>query len=272
MVPIPCRFPQFAFPKNTFCRKIPAFCRPFEYLYQSSVSIRTPEIEAEIPWQQTTSDSIKINFVKQQPSKGLVFIMHGFGSTSKRSTVVNSLVSPFFEEGYDVVTFDARGKSVANFERSLRKVVKWAETQDFPKGPFILCGHSLGGMTAMKYAHDFPDKVRAVVPVAIPMSKELAVESGVDLPRQKALGKVDLMKLATDIKTPTLLVVGDQDPDTRMKDHIAFFKRLKQGGNRLEIVLTQDSELPAKHSLKGPANVQTLQETVKDWIRDTLSP
>lgn len=93
-----------------------------------------------------------------------VVLVHGF-ALSMRSWVLQrrALIS----EGFRVVSYDQRGHgrsgdsalescTIAQLGRDLKVVLD----ATCPSGPVVLIGHSMGGMSVMAYASQFPDAVR----------------------------------------------------------------------------------------------------------------
>lgn len=118
--------------------------------------------------------SILLNGEKNQD--GLVFIMHGHGGF-KEQNQLTTISEAFLENNFTVVLFDATksiGESEGSYEEGtftnhyedLEDVIKWAEKQSWYKEPFYLTGHSMGGMCIMLYAENYPEKVKALSPVA----------------------------------------------------------------------------------------------------------
>lgn len=54
----------------------------------------------------------------------------------------------------------------------LKDVIEWAQTQDWYQEPFCLAGHSLGGLSNLIYATNYPNKIKAFAPNSACISYE----------------------------------------------------------------------------------------------------
>src|SRR3990172_5193273 len=108
--------------------------------------------------------------------KGLAFVMHGLGGY-KEQPHLETIAKLFKENGYTVVRFDTTntiGESEGNFEDAtitnyyeyLEDVIKWSGTQKWYMEPFVLVGHSLGGISTALFAENYPEKVKALAPIS----------------------------------------------------------------------------------------------------------
>lgn len=168
--------------------------------------------------------------------------------------------------------FTSKADTITTMEADLKTVVAWAKGQAFPEGRFILAGHSLGAMTAMKYAHDYPEHIEMVIPVAPTISKKIAGEVGsLNDDEVTALGDVDLIALAPTILSQVLLIVGDSDPKTPADTQEKLFGLLGSAEKGLHIITTKDTSAPANHSLRNKPNVEALRKIVSQGIRGTLT-
>ena len=105
----------------------------------------------------------------------LAFLLHGLASDMNHQ-VVQSAKKAFLDNGYTVVTFDARyslGKSYGNvsdaslntFLEDLETVINWAKDQNFYREPFTVAGHSLGGAASILYSHN-NDNISFLIPIS----------------------------------------------------------------------------------------------------------
>ncbi|QQG50282.1 MAG: alpha/beta fold hydrolase [Candidatus Berkelbacteria bacterium] len=121
-----------------------------------------------------------------QPQKGLAFVMHGLGGF-KEQPHIQVLAEELLRHGYSTVRFDATNSfgesdgnyedaTVTNYKEDYDDVITWAATQDWYQQPFILAGHSLGGMCSILYAEDHPENVLALAPMAPLVSGQLSYD------------------------------------------------------------------------------------------------
>ena len=131
-----------------------------------------------------------IDYVKN--SKGLAIVMHGLGGLKEQPHIV-TFSEAFLESGYTVVRFDVThtfGESEGNYENAtttnyyndLCDVITWAKDQQWYQEPFILAGHSLGGISVALFAENYPEKVKAVAPISTVISGKLHAEA---IPKEK---------------------------------------------------------------------------------------
>lgn len=114
------------------------------------------------------------------PQKGLAFVMHGLGGC-KEDPHIQMFADAFLGGGYTVIRFDTThtyGESDGKFEdvtmtktyEDLIDVLAWAKRQVWYEEPFVLAGHSMGGMCSALYAEKYPEQVKACAPIATTVS------------------------------------------------------------------------------------------------------
>jgi len=112
-----------------------------------------------------------------EATKGHVILVHGLGEHFRRHL---SLIKRVEKDGFKIHAFDwpGHGKSPgkrghARIEETLDIIDKIVD--DMEEKPFLF-GHSLGGLTVLRYVEENPEKVKGVV------ASSPALESGEDVP------------------------------------------------------------------------------------------
>jgi len=98
------------------------------------------------------------------PKNGHVILVHGLGEHSGR---YHALISLFQSNGYAVSVFDWPGHGKSDGKRGHAKVTDGIQQiqeiiQNIKQQPFLY-GHSLGGLTALRYAELFPDDIKGII-------------------------------------------------------------------------------------------------------------
>ncbi|MCF7865250.1 MAG: alpha/beta fold hydrolase [Candidatus Pacebacteria bacterium] len=183
-------------------------------------------------------------------AKGLAFIMPSLGSRHGRQEFV-AMSDVLTHYGYIAISFDPThsfGKSdgdyadatFTTYASDLEDVIEWA-SKNLPQytEPFILVGHSLGAMSTVYYAERFPEKVKALAPLATVISGKLSLDARgpEEVEKWKALGyqeqkrsngdikilkwshmedrlKYDMLMNASKINMPLLMLAGEFDKST----------------------------------------------------------
>jgi pimeloyl-ACP methyl ester carboxylesterase len=234
----------------------------------------------------------------QTPGK-LAFVMHGLGG-NKNQGHIRAMVEAFLETGYTVVTFDTTntfGESGGNYEDAtitnyyadLEDVIKWASEQAWYTEPFVLCGHSLGGISTALFAEAYPQKIQALAPISTVVSGKLSLEVNKLFPsksedldewKRKGIrvtksydGKIekrlkwshmedrlnyDLLLKVDRLTMPVLMVVGARDYSTPLVHQQILFDQLP-GDKELHVIEG------ALHSFYEPHEQQELKQIVKTW-------
>ncbi len=178
-------------------------------------------------------------------SRGFAIALHGLGGWRAQSVVVAAATAAA-REGYTTLTFDAAdGASApdASFETStttgflqdLEDVIRYAKEEGMYQEPFMLLGHSLGGMIASRYTATHPDAVSRLVLIAPAVSWKLYTKwfipygvwwfvldahhtlgpGGVRLPLRRSwlvdFFKYDIREDRAHITIPVLVVMGEKD-------------------------------------------------------------
>ena len=119
--------------------------------------------------------------------RGLVFIMHGLGGY-KEQPQIQAFNEVLCKYGFTTVRFDTTnslGESDGKFEdatttnyyEDLEDVIQWSHNQPWYEEPFVLIGHSVGGCSVALFSEKYPEKVKAVAPIAPVVSGRLRVSA-----------------------------------------------------------------------------------------------
>jgi pimeloyl-ACP methyl ester carboxylesterase len=232
---------------------------------------------------------------------GLAFVQHGLGGYKEQVSIV-ATVDTFLKNNYTVINFDTTnsvGESGGKFEdattqlhyEDLVDVIEWSKSQSWYNEPFILSGSSLGGHSALKYAEEYPNKVKAVVAKAPTVSGELSFktyekynpevlrswkETGWDqrvsvskpglikrLPwsHMEERLKHDLRPNASKLTMPILIVVGDKDVQCPLDIQEILFNLLPKNINNKLCVIKG-----APHTLKEEDHIDELKNILDKWL------
>jgi len=98
------------------------------------------------------------------PERGWVVLVHGLGEHTGR---YGRLIKLLNENGFVVYTFDWPGHGKSPGKRGHTSVEEAMEIidsiiEELSEKPFLF-GHSLGGLTVIRYAETRPDKIRGVI-------------------------------------------------------------------------------------------------------------
>ncbi|MFA6424533.1 MAG: alpha/beta hydrolase, partial [Candidatus Magasanikbacteria bacterium] len=226
----------------------------------------------------------------------LAFVMHGLGGFKEQSHI-QVITDALLESHYMVVRFDTTntlGESdgdyadatVTNYYADLEDVIGWAKQQSWYIEPFVLVGHSLGGICVALYAENYPEKIKALAPIATVVSGALSMEKEAEgeLEEWKQTGwriqpsnskpglikrlkwshmedrlKYDLLPKANKLTMPTILIVGELDESTLPKHQQILFTHLP---SKKEIHIIKG----APHTYKESGHLEELKEILKKWI------
>lgn len=232
-----------------------------------------------------------------EPQKGLAFVMHGLGGF-KEQPHIQMFADTFRESGFTVVRFDTTntfGESDGNYENAtitsyyedLEDVIKWSRTQPWYQEPFVLAGHSLGGICTALYAERHPEEVLALAPISTVVSGKLSLETNErlrpdELKKWKETGwretpskskpglikrlpwshmedrlKYDLLPEASKLTMPVLLIVGDADE--HCTDNRILFEALP-GPKEMHVIKG------APHTFKDPEHLEEIRNILLKWV------
>lgn len=231
----------------------------------------------------------------QNPA-GLAFVMHGNGG-SKDEPHIQAFVEAFKAKDFNVVRFDTAnsfGESEGNYEdatitnyyEDLEDVIGWAKTQAWYQAPFVLCGHSVGGMCVASYAEKFPNQVKALAPISSVVSsrfindlysaeevaswQETGFRTRISVSKPGLIKKLkwayyedklkhDLLDAANKLIMPVLLLVGDKDTTTLLKHQQALYDVLP-GKKELHVIKG------AEHTFRDEAHLNAIKTIIINWL------
>ncbi|MFZ2299735.1 MAG: alpha/beta hydrolase [Candidatus Moraniibacteriota bacterium] len=243
--------------------------------------------------------NISVVIDKNENTSSLAFVTHGLGGF-KEQLHIRVLADVLKENGYTVISFDTTntfGKSdgnysdatTTNYYEDLEDVIGWAKDNFQYKDPFVLAGHSIGGLSISLFAEKYPNEVKALVPVSVVVSgtlwrqaqdKEMLENwekkgiwireaSNSSSGKQKILKwafaedimKYDLLNNVEKLTMPVLLIVGDQDLTTPVSHQKIFFEQLP-GKKELHIIKS------ASHVFKDEAHLDEIGNIMSKWLGD----
>ena len=233
-------------------------------------------------------------------AKGLAILMHGLSGNKEQPYIV-TIADAFQEKGYTTLRFDTTntfGESDGRYEDAtvtsyfydLEDVIAWSKTQSWFVYPFILVGHSLGGISVILYAEKHPEDIKALAPISSVISGKLSLESPMyrdiwdqwkktgwrEQKRSSVLGRIkrlpwshmvnrleyDVLKDVQLLTMPVLLVVGENDEGTPYEHQKLFYDKLT---GKKEIHLIKN----APHTFTQSSHLEKLREIFLKWIDTT---
>ena len=228
-------------------------------------------------------------------ARGLAFIIHGL-SGKKEEPHIALFAEAFKEKEYTVVRFDTTntfgesdGKyedaTVTNYIEDLEDVIKWAKSQLWYQEPYVLVGHSLGGIAALYFAKNYSNEVKGLAPISTVVSGELSMDTpkykesdweqsgwkieksstsptGIKkLPWSHMIDrkKYDILPIADKLTMPILLIVGDKD-DSTPPEHQRMLFDVLPGDKELHIIKD------APHSFVEQPHLEEIKQIFFAWI------
>jgi pimeloyl-ACP methyl ester carboxylesterase len=230
---------------------------------------------------------------RPEPSRGLAFVMHGLGG-NKESPPIASLAEGFVESHYTTVRFDTTntfGESDGRYEEAtltnyycdLEDVIAWASGQPWYQEPFVLCGHSFGGICTALFAQKHPEKLKGLAPIATVVSGQLSIEARTpeEIEQWKTTGwherpgrskperlpwshmedrlDYDLLPDASRLTMPVILMVGSEDSLTPVAHQAKLFELLP-GRKEFHIIRG------APHVFRESAHLSQIKTLLQRWI------
>jgi pimeloyl-ACP methyl ester carboxylesterase len=246
----------------------------------------------------------EVAIVVERPAHpiGLAFIMHGLGGFKeqphikviKDACLANGFVTVIFDATHTIGESDGRYEdaTVTNYYEDLQDVIAWSADMPWYKEPFLLIGHSLGGMCTALYAEAHPEKVLALAPLATSVSGEASLKQyGADAVREweetgfrskesksrpgttLRLGKqfiedskkYDILTDAGKLTMPVLLLVGEHDDTTPPVLQKGLFDALPGASKQYEIVASSG------HTFRDAKPLNDLSRIMTNWLESLVS-
>lgn len=239
---------------------------------------------------------ISIEVLEHKVSHIVAFVAHGLAGSRKQDHI-KAMVNALHKKGLTVVSFDfthSFGQSggelefatATSFLNDLEDVISWASTKTWYREPFVLAGHSLGGLIALIYASKFPSRVKSVIPIAalVPGKMWEAIvdprfltrwrEDGFYNKRSHTLkgktGRVgwalaedvinnyDILKIAPKVKAPVLLIAGSEDKSAPLEQQQFLLEKL----NRLTELHVIEG---MRHNPRSKEELSSVEEIISTW-------
>jgi len=239
---------------------------------------------------------VVVQIEKPKSPIGLAFVMPGRGGF-KEQPYVRTFAQSFLDNNYIVISFDTTNSfgesdgnygdaTLTNYYEDLEDVVNWSKTQNYYQEPFILCGHSLGGIGVALYAENHPNKVKALAPISTAVSGQLSLTEykpeelaqwkktgwrttiGYSSGKTKTLKwshvedllKYNLLDKVERLTMPVLLMVGELDETHPLAHQEILFQALP-GPKELYVIKN------APHTFKEPEHLQEVYFVLDKWLK-----
>ena len=185
-------------------------------------------------------------------------LIHGLGQNSCSWTCVKKILNT---KGMDVLCPDLF-EITKNFSKEYRVVYKkFSDFCNGQEGKLNLCGLSLGGILALDFVKEYPEKVNSVILIGVPykvpkllfqlqcsifciMPKSVFVKMGVEkkdfVTLVHSMKDLKISEKIGEIKCKTLVLCGAKD-NINMKSAKLFKKNIKN--SRLEFVESSSHEV-----------------------------
>ncbi len=241
------------------------------------------------------NQKISILVEEQKNQTGLAFVMHGL-SGFKEQPHIQAIADAFSENGYTVVRFDTTntlgesdGKyedaTTTNYYEDLEDIIKWSGQQEWYQEPFVLSGHSLGGICVALLAENYPQKVKAIAPISTVVSGKLSLRTEDKKDEWKKTGwrvsesksipgvikrlpwshmidrqKYDILERVDRLVMPVLLIVGENDTSAPLEHQQILYMALP-GKKELHIIKN------AEHTFRKQEDLDELKIIFNSWIK-----
>ncbi|MBI2592647.1 MAG: alpha/beta hydrolase [Candidatus Colwellbacteria bacterium] len=241
--------------------------------------------------------NISVLIEKSEEQKSLVFIMHGLGGF-KEQLHIQAFADAFLENSYTVIRFDTTNSigesgglmenvTVTSYYEDLEDVLAWAKSQPWYEEPFVLAGHSLGGLSITLYAEKHPEKIKGLAPISSVVSGKLNIANYPPeyLENWKRVGYIenesvskpgvmkrinwsyiedgenyDVLPEVSKLTMPVLLIVGEKDVSTPLQQQKLLYDKLP-GKKELHIIKDAD------HNFRQENQRKEVKEILDKWIK-----
>ena len=241
---------------------------------------------------------IAVLIEKPENPKGLAFVMHGLGGF-KEQPHIQTFAQAFLENGYITVRFDTTntiGESGGKMEdvtvtssyEDLEDLIEWSKSQPWYQEPFVLAGHSLGGICTTLYAEKYPERTKGLAPISSVISGKLTTATAYTpeyLEKWKGDGYIinesvskpgvmkkinwsfiedgqqyDVLPKADKLTMPVLFIVGENDIGTPLKHQQLLYDKLL---GRKEIHVIKGAE----HTFRAQHELEEIKPIFDKWIK-----
>lgn len=245
------------------------------------------------------NENLIVTIDENENPSGLAFVMHGLGGF-KEQPQIRTIVELLKEKKYAVVSFDTTnsfGKSdgnysdatITNYYEDLEDVISWAKENSWYQEPFLLSGHSVGGLAVSLFAEKYPEMVMALAPLSTIVSGELWKQTqdkamledwkqnGVWIREKKDLShgdkkilkwgfaedimQYDLLKDAKKLTMSVLMIVGENDPTALVSHQKVFFDSIP-GRKELHVING------ASHVFREQADLAKVSDIFIRWLEN----
>lgn len=252
-------------------------------------------LTAKIPNRLGLGIAVRIE-IPENP-KGLIVITHGWKSNKDSPSIAPYAVAAL-AHGLTVLRFDctcSTGQSdgpvaqstISSFVSDLDDVIDWAKTQPWFQSPYLMAGHSMGGIAILEHARRHPSDVRAIAPTATVISGHLSIEAyqrddATRLARWQKTGferqiftggsarfpwshmedrlKYNALDYAAGLTLPVFMCVGSEDSSCPPDHQRLLYEALGSRDKELHIIHG------APHAIREPKPVAELKQYFSDWL------
>lgn len=232
-------------------------------------------------------------------SKGLAFVQHGLMSARNRPHI-KLLADALCNNNYMTITFDCtnsfgesdgplRDARQTSYIEDLEDVISYIQKTPFYHEPFILTGHSMGGLSALYLAIKYTNTVKAAAALSSVLSGKLRLEAyerfePQELQEWKEHGfleredrfnpgvkdilpwalmedymRYDVLADYAKINCPIFLAVGEDDLTSPVYQQQMLFDKLL-GPKELHILPN------CAHTFREPAQLAALETAFTKWL------
>lgn len=242
-------------------------------------------------------ENIAVTLEEIDNASGLAFVMHGLGGF-KEQPHIRTIANAFKGKNYTVVSFDATNSfgesdgdymdaTATNYYEDLEDVIEWAKSSSWYKEPFVLAGHSLGGLSVSLFSEKYPSLVRTLMLLSAVISGELwkniqdtkVLESweqegiwnrgeSVSKPGTMKILKwsfaenimnYDLLRSVKKLVMPILMIVGEKDATTPLFHQKILFEKLP-GKKELHVIEG------AEHVFRAKEHLDEINKILLVWL------